>query len=100
MPTHDETDAFWREFDRLSPEEQERFLQAVSEFVRLLKQGFLPSKMPKRFGIKRFHGHSGDLWEFRWGSDRRALFRYGTSPNAGDVHIIWVSIGTHDIYNA
>ena len=97
MPTHEETADFLREFDQLSEIEQRQFLDAVSDFVQLLKTGTLLSQMPKHIGLRRFHSRSGDLWEFRWGVDRRALLRYGISPIAGDIHIIWVSIGTHAI---
>jgi hypothetical protein len=48
-------------------------------------------------GIERFAGHEG-VFEFRWAPDGRALFAYGTSPHPGDVHIIWLRIGTHAIY--
>ena len=98
MPTHEETDDFWHEFDRLSPQEQRQFLATVGDFVQLLKAGVLPAQMPARFGLRRFQSRSGEIWEFRWGNDRRALFRYGTSPHPGDVHMIWLSVGTHNIY--
>lgn len=37
-------------------------------------------------------------YEFRFAGDGRALFMYGTSPHPGDVHIVWLRVGTHDIY--
>lgn len=36
----------------------------------------------------------------RYEADGRALFAYGDSPHPGDVHVIWLRIGTHDIYKA
>ncbi len=38
------------------------------------------------------------MFEFHFAPDGRALFRYGTSLHAGEVHVIWLHIGTHDIY--
>ncbi len=33
-----------------------------------------------------------------WANDGRALFTYGSSPHQGDTHIIWLRVGTHDIF--
>lgn len=33
-----------------------------------------------------------------WANDGRALFKYGTSPHPGDVHIIWLRVGSHEIF--
>jgi len=49
------------------------------------------------FGVKRFHSVPG-VWEFAWSANGRALFCYGASPHEGDVHIVWLRIGTRDIY--
>lgn len=94
MPTHKETEAFSRDFDRLSLAQQRRFRIAVRKFVEDLK-----AKCPPRagLGIEKYESAQG-VFEFHWAPDGRALFRYGISPHPGDVHIIWLSIGTHDIY--
>jgi hypothetical protein len=94
VPTYEEGRLFWRDWRRLSPEQRERFREAVRRFVEDLK-----AKRPPRpgLGVERFEGHPG-VFEFRWADDGRALFKYGTSPHPGDVHIIWLRIGTHDIY--
>jgi hypothetical protein len=98
MPTHEESDGFLKEFAQLTSAEQRQFLDAVGDFVQCLKAGVLPAQMPKHVGIRRFQSRSHELWEMRWGPNRRALFRYGTSPHTGDAHIIWENIGTHNIY--
>jgi hypothetical protein len=36
------------------------------------------------------------VFEMTWARDGRALFKYGTSPRAGDIHITWLRVGTHD----
>ncbi|HEV2237895.1 MAG TPA: hypothetical protein VGR57_14645 [Ktedonobacterales bacterium] len=94
MPTYEESRLFLRDWRRLSPEQRQRFKAAVRRFVEDLK-----ANRPPRpgLGIEHFEGHPG-VFEFRWASDGRALFSYGTSPHPGDVHIIWLRIGTHSIY--
>lgn len=34
-----------------------------------------------------------------WGSDGRALFRYGDAKRPGERHVIWHRVGTHDIFD-
>jgi hypothetical protein len=94
MPTYDATELFLREWDQRTKKQRAQFRRAVRAFVADLKAGH---GIRASLGVKRYHGEEGE-WEFRWGPDGRALFRYGTSPHAGDVHIIWLRIGTHNIY--
>lgn len=69
------------------------FLEAVRQMVEDLK-----AKRPFRPGlrVKKFQRLPG-VFEMYWAPDGRALFTYGTSPHPGDVHILWLRIGTHDI---
>lgn len=94
MPTYEQTPAFLRDLDRLPPEEQRRFRIAVRKFVADLK-----AKRPPRtsLGIERFESKK-DTFEFHFSPDGRALFRYGISPHSGEVHVVWLRVGTHDIY--
>lgn len=94
MPTYEADQIFLRDWDRLTPGQRKRFKTAVRRFVEDLK-----AKRPPRpgLGIQRFEGHEG-VFELRWAPDGRALFTYGTSPHPGDTHVIWLRIGTHDIY--
>jgi hypothetical protein len=39
-----------------------------------------------------------DVWEMTWAADGRATFEYGQEIHAGEPHIIWRRIGTHDIF--
>ncbi|HEX6819854.1 MAG TPA: hypothetical protein VF120_15870 [Ktedonobacterales bacterium] len=105
MPTYELRDEFLRDWKRLTPEQQHQFTAAVKLFVADLKSG---SGIRASLGIKRFRGVPG-VWEFRWAPDGWPLFRYGDSPqpagpsgnartSASDVHVIWLRIGTHDIY--
>jgi hypothetical protein len=94
VPTYEADPEFLRDLRRLTPGQRQRFKVAVRRFVEDLK-----AKRPPRpdLGIERFEGREG-VFEFHWAPDGRALFAYGTSPHPGDVHVIWLRIGTHDIY--
>lgn len=94
MPTYEVDQDFLRDWRHLTMAQRRRFKAAVRRFVEDLK-----AKRPPRagLGIEHFEGHEG-VFEFHWAPDGRALFAYGTSPHAGDVHIVWLRIGTHEIY--
>jgi hypothetical protein len=96
MPTYEADQEFLRDWQRLSPAQRSRFKTAVRKFVEDLK-----AKRPPRhgLGIERFQERES-VFEFHWAPDGRALFTYGTSPHPGDVHVIWLRIGTHDVYRA
>jgi len=46
---------------------------------------------------KRVQGEAG-VWEITWAPDGRATFAYGPEVLAGQPHIVWRRIGTHDIF--
>lgn len=94
MPTYDTTPRFDQDWQQLTPAQRKRFLAAVRTLVEDLR-----AKQPPRpsLGIERLEGRKG-VFEFHWAPDGRATFTYGTSPHPGDVHIIWLRVGTHDIY--
>jgi hypothetical protein len=95
MPTHSEDDSFWRDWDKLSEALQDEFLKAVGKMVEDLKakRGFR-----KGLRIKGVQGHPS-IFEMTWADDGRATFSYGTSPVAGEPHIIWRRVGGHEIYD-
>lgn len=94
MPTHDEEERFWRDWATLTRNQQERFGVAVEKMVEDLqaRRVFRPS-----LRVKGVQGHEG-IYEMTWAPDGRATFTYGTSPIAGETHIIWRRIGSHDIF--
>jgi hypothetical protein len=94
MPTYEVDQLFLRDWRQLTPAQRRRFKAAVRRFVEDLKAGRPPRA---GLGIERFPGHEG-VFEFHWAPNGRALFAYRISPHPGDVHIIWLRIGTHDIY--
>lgn len=93
MPTYEGTEAFWRDVDRLTPTQKHLFLVAVRKLVQDLKTG------DPRPGlrIKDYRRIKGML-ELTWAPDGRALFSYGDPIRAGDKHIVWHRVGTHDIF--
>lgn len=94
MPTRDVTASFWRDWQRLTPEQRRSFIEAVRRFVADLKAGagFRPG-----LRVKRVQGHPG-IWEMTWAPDGRATFEYGSERRPGDPHIVWRRIGTHDVF--
>jgi hypothetical protein len=92
MRTHDEDTRFLREWDRLTHEQQARFGRALQQFIGGLRSGH----MPPGLRVKRYQG-SDNVFEMTWAPDGRALFRYGDEIHAGQPHVQWLRIGTHDI---
>ena len=93
VPTYEAEDRFWREFRRLSLEDQRRFRDARRELVSdLATRAFRPS-----LRVQRYQGDPG-VWEMTWAPDGRALFRYGEERTPGSPHIVWLRIGSHDIF--
>ena len=98
MPTHGETFLFLREYDKLSPELQNRFRVALGRFVAdlLAMEDGLMTWFRPGLRVKRVHGRV-DSYEMTWASDRRALFRFDEDMFPGKRHVVWESIGTHSI---
>jgi hypothetical protein len=95
MPTREVLASFWRDWDRLTPQQQRAFRQAVQQFITDLKdsgQSFHP-----RLRVKRVQGSPG-IWEMTWAPDGRATFQYGEEVDRGRAHVIWRRIGTHAIF--
>lgn len=94
MPTYAWLARFRRDFEALSPDQQDAFLLAISQFVEDLKadHGFR-----KGLRVKGIQGASG-IFEMTWAGDGRATFEYGTSVSSDEVHIVWRRVGTHAIF--
>lgn len=98
MPTHGETFLFLREYDKLSPELQNRFRLALGRFVAdllAIEDGLMTWFRPG-LRVKRLQGRL-DSYEMTWASDGRALFRFEEDVIPGKRHVVWESIGTHSI---
>lgn len=94
MPTREVLASFWRDWDRLTPQQQRRFRAAVADFVADLRagQGFRPG-----LRVKRVQGRQA-VFEMTWAPDGRATFQYGTEVRSGEAHVIWRRVGTHDVF--
>lgn len=94
MPTHTETDRFWRDWRGLTKEQKKSFRKAVKDFIEDLATGQF------RKGLRVGHIEGTDsIFEMTWeGSNGRATFQYGPEVQPGQAHVIWRRVGTHDIF--
>lgn len=99
MPTHDETDRFSRDFDKLTRADKVRFLEALEKFIEDLVRIEDDASASIRSGlrVKPYQsGGAGDM-ELSYAPDGRALFRYGESLIEGKQHVVWLRVGDHGI---
>ena len=94
MPTYDVTQVFLKDYASLDRLDRDRFKKAVDMFIADLKgkQGFRPG-----LRVTGVQGASG-VFEMTWANDGRATFEYGEELHAGEPHIVWRRVGTHDIF--
>lgn len=93
MPTFAWLARFGDDFNALSPGQQAAFLAAVAQFVADLTAGAFRSSLR----VKGVQGAAG-IFEMSWAADGRATFQYGSEVVAGQPHIIWRRVGTHDVF--
>ena len=93
MPTREALPQFWRDWARLSSDQQEAFLTAVDKFVDDLRAG---RGFRSGLRVKGVRGTPG-AYELTWAPDGRATFAYGRSIVGDESHVIWRRIGTHEI---
>ena len=97
MPTFDRSDRFNRDLARLAPELCDRFKTCIVEqFVPAMAAG---APFPAGLRIKRVQGQRG-VWEMTFAPDGRATFEYGDEVVAGEPHVVWRRVGTHDLFKA
>jgi hypothetical protein len=93
MPTFAQTDRFRRDFAKLTVTQTAAFRAAAAKFVADLSSGsFRPG-----LRVEGVQGAEG-VFEVTWADDGRATFEYGSAVRAGQTHIVWRCIGTHDIF--
>jgi hypothetical protein len=94
VPTFFRSTPFLCDWRTLSPEQKNRFKDAVKEFVDDLGAGrpFRASLCVK--GVRTASG----VFEMTWAPDGRATFQYGPEVLPGQPHIIWRRIGGHEIF--
>ena len=93
MPTFERLRRFDRDFAALSDARKDAFRAAVQKFVSDLARGQGFRKGLRVKGIRDAPG----MFELTWADDGRATFSYGESRRAGEPHIVWHRVGTHDI---
>jgi hypothetical protein len=94
VPTFERLARFDREFRRMPRELQRAFLAALPLFIDALRAK--PPAFPPSLRVKRVQGADG-VWEMTFASDGRATFAYGDERIAGESHVIWRRVGTHDV---
>jgi hypothetical protein len=67
----------------------------VRKFVADLGPG---GKFRAGLRVKGVEGAEG-IFELTWAPDGRATFQYGASIKAGEPHVIWRRVGSHDIFS-
>jgi mRNA-degrading endonuclease YafQ of YafQ-DinJ toxin-antitoxin module len=92
-PTYGLSRGFAREFTRLPREQRRAFRVAVEKLVDALREGREP---PRSLRIKRVQG-TEDVWEMSYSGDGPATFRYGSEVKAGETHVEWLRVGSHEI---
>jgi hypothetical protein len=94
VPTFYRSPRFRRDYNALTHAQQEAFKAAVKRFFADLQAGhFRPG-----LRVKGYRG-STKTFEMTWAPDGRALFEYGDPIRPGHPHIIWLRVGTHDIFD-
>jgi mRNA-degrading endonuclease YafQ of YafQ-DinJ toxin-antitoxin module len=95
MPTREVLASFWRDWDRLTPQQQRAFREALVQFIADIANG--GQSFHPRLRVKRVQGRRG-VWEMTWAPDGRATFEYGAEVQPGEAHVIWRRIGTHSVF--
>lgn len=95
MPTYDAEGRFYRDYERLTPEEVRAFQVTVRKFVADLKRG---GGFRAGLRMRRVVGHPG-VYELTWAPDGRATFVFGDPVREGDLHVVWRRIGDHSIFD-
>ncbi|MFJ4767508.1 hypothetical protein ACIP88_00100 [Streptomyces uncialis] len=97
MPTYEALHRFTADHRRLTPEQRQRFRQAVNAFVDDLRTSgpFRPGLRVKR--VRTTPGVYELSWSMGAGSPGRATWQYGIPVHPGQPHIIWRRIRTHSV---
>jgi len=92
-PTYQRTPRFDADYDRLTPDQRQRFLVAIRRFVKDLNAGRTPRPGLR---VKTVQGEPGVL-ELTFSPNGRATFEFGAELRPGQRHVIWRRVGTHDV---
>lgn len=56
-------------------------------------------KFRKSLRVRGVQG-SRNVFEMTWAPNGRATFEYGEEQIAGEPHVIWRRVGTHDVFGS
>jgi hypothetical protein len=93
LPTYERLPRFDKDVERLTPEERDRFVDAVAKFVEDLRR----DRFRAGLRVKRIQGAPG-IFEMTWAPDGRATFEYGDESTPGERHVVWRRVGGHEIF--
>lgn len=102
MPTWVEAYLFRSDLRQLSREQRKAFLAGVRKFVedlRAIEEG-RQSSFRAGLRVKRYQGGEPGVMEMTWADDGRALWMFGEEQQTGKRHVIWLRVGTHDIFQS
>jgi len=87
---------FLSDYEKLLPQQRERFDSRREEFVKDLIAMELGERQGFRIGlrVKSVKGSPG-LFEMTWAPDGRATFSMGAPVVVGKRHIVWHRVGDH-----
>jgi hypothetical protein len=94
VPTFERLPRFDADWNKLTKEQQDDFKVAVAKFVDDLQRGH---GFRAGLRVKLVRG-TGGIWEMTWAKDGRATWQYGQELKAGEAHVIWRRIGSHEIF--
>ena len=93
-PTYETEPRFARDLRSLNPDDKGRFTTAVAQFVADLRAG---TGFRQGLRVKRVKG-TDEIWEMTFAPNGRATWQYGKEMRAGEPHVVWRRVGTHDIF--
>ncbi len=93
MPTFQATPRFERDRKQLTPESRARFQPVIAgPLVPELARGVIRAGLR----VKAVQAAPG-VFAMTWAPDGRATYSHRPGQQAGEPHVIWRRIGTHDI---
>ncbi|MFE5886180.1 hypothetical protein [Streptomyces hydrogenans] len=94
MPTYEALPRFTTDLDHLTPTQRRRFHQAATAFVDDLRT----DRGRFRAGLRVTGVRSApSTFELTWAPNGRVTWSYSRARIAGEQHVIWRRIGSHEI---
>ena len=96
MPTYQRLPRFDEDWRSLSAADQQRFRTVVARFIEDLEAGRRFRRGLRVKGVQV----AGDIMEITFAPDGRATWQFGPEVKAGQAHVVWRRIGTHEIFRS